>query len=35
MIRFFLELPSRLRYLEGEVEYLRRELTLLRLRSRS
>ena len=34
MIRFILELPSRLRYLEGRVRDLERELTLLKLRSK-
>jgi len=34
MIRFILELPSRLRYLEGRVKHLERELTLLKLRTK-
>jgi len=33
MIRFILELPSRLRYLEGRVKHLERELTLLKLKT--
>jgi len=33
MIRFILELPSRLRYLEGRVKYLEREVALLKLKA--